>query len=593
MAHRYGNYAVGFLAFIAMCALVSADPITVATATVNGSTYSFGSWATMPVMVSLTCVAGSSSCNGTYYCTDTANTCDPTASGTQYNGSINVSAEGTTYIRYASNNSTGGWGGTGSSTVSIDTMAPAITISDDASGTWTNNDTISVSLDDHSGSGVANVTWVVRSDTSCSSAQDADLNASGNLGATAYADSESTYSGKYICFRAIDNVGHENYTVSSIISHLDTVAPSIDAGSDRSANAQFTQGAAASDSESGIASYAWAKVSGPGNVYIGSPSSKSTAISADTDGNYVIGLTVLDNAGNSAHATFNLDWETTAPSIAIVNPGTTPAQTKTISASASKGTLYLSVTTGTVCDASLQFTSYYAANFNSDSDNGKKICYKAADDAGNTIYKMSDAIGGIQTVKPVLALTGSPTATIEVHSSYTDPGATATSKYEGDISSRIKAQSTVDKDVLGTYTITYSVADSAGNYATQVKRTVKVVDTTPPVLVLNGNASIVIPLGQNYTDSGATATDNYDGDITSKIAVGGSVDTTKAGTYTITYDVTDAAGNKAAQLSRTVKVNDNLGEILMGTLAVVAAVVVIAGAYFAYLKFGKGHHRGL
>ena len=42
-----------------------------------------------------------------------------------------------------------------------------------------------------------------------------------------------------------------------------------------------------------------------------------------------------------------------------------------------------------------------------------------------------------------------------------------------------------------------------------------------------------------------TATDATDGDLTSSIEVVGSVDTSKPGTYSVTYKVADAAGNQA------------------------------------------------
>ena len=51
--------------------------------------------------------------------------------------------------------------------------------------------------------------------------------------------------------------------------------------------------------------------------------------------------------------------------------------------------------------------------------------------------------------------------------------------------------------------------------------------------------------------------DNVDGDITANIVVGGDiVDTNTLGTYIITYDVSDAAGNAATQVTRTVNVID-------------------------------------
>ncbi len=59
----------------------------------------------------------------------------------------------------------------------------------------------------------------------------------------------------------------------------------------------------------------------------------------------------------------------------------------------------------------------------------------------------------------------------------------------------------------------------------------------------------------NGVDVGATASDDTDGDLTASIVVdGGAVDTSAAGTYTVTYNVSDAAGNAATQVSRTVVV---------------------------------------
>ena len=68
-------------------------------------------------------------------------------------------------------------------------------------------------------------------------------------------------------------------------------------------------------------------------------------------------------------------------------------------------------------------------------------------------------------------------------------------------------------------------------------------DTTPPVVTLAGAAAMEINVGDLFTDPGATALDDTDGDITSGIVVTGTVDTMTAGSYTLSYSATDAAGN--------------------------------------------------
>jgi hypothetical protein len=79
-------------------------------------------------------------------------------------------------------------------------------------------------------------------------------------------------------------------------------------------------------------------------------------------------------------------------------------------------------------------------------------------------------------------------------------------------------------------------------------------DTTAPVITLSGSATMSLTVGGSFTDPGATASDNVDGNLTSSIVVTGSVNTSSVGTYTLNYNVSDAAGNAAAQVSRTVNV---------------------------------------
>lgn len=80
-------------------------------------------------------------------------------------------------------------------------------------------------------------------------------------------------------------------------------------------------------------------------------------------------------------------------------------------------------------------------------------------------------------------------------------------------------------------------------------------DFSSPVITLNGDQQITIFKGATYVDMGATAVDNYDGDITANITTDVSeVDTNVVGEYKVTYDVDDDAGNHAVQVERIVKV---------------------------------------
>jgi hypothetical protein len=165
------------------------------------------------------------------------------------------------------------------------------------------------------------------------------------------------------------------------------------------------------------------------------------------------------------------------------------------------------------------------------------------------------------TTTPVITLLGQPTVTIEVGATYTDAGATATDDRDGDITSRIVKGGSVNTAAVATYTLTYDVSDTAGNAATQVVRTVKVVDTTKPVISLVGSAAMNVEVGTSFTDPGATAQDNYDGNITSRIVVTSNVNPGVVGDYTVTYNVSDAAGNAAAPVTRTVSVRESESQV--------------------------------
>ena len=86
-------------------------------------------------------------------------------------------------------------------------------------------------------------------------------------------------------------------------------------------------------------------------------------------------------------------------------------------------------------------------------------------------------------------------------------------------------------------------------------------DIGAPIITLLGDTTINILVGGEFTDPGATATDDEDGDLTANIVVGGdTVDVNTVGTYVITYNVSDAAGNAATQRTRTVIVSEEVIE---------------------------------
>jgi predicted outer membrane repeat protein len=162
----------------------------------------------------------------------------------------------------------------------------------------------------------------------------------------------------------------------------------------------------------------------------------------------------------------------------------------------------------------------------------------------------------LSAAAPTLSLLGPASMTVECGSIFTDPGAKAIGA--NGLPMSIVVTGSVNAKLVGTYLITYSVIDSQGLKAS-VSRTVKVVDTTAPVITLAGAAKINAEYGSTFVDPGATAIDAADG--TMKVNVTGTVNTKKVGVYTLTYDSIDKAGNRATA-TRTVTIADTAGPVI-------------------------------
>lgn len=185
---------------------------------------------------------------------------------------------------------------------------------------------------------------------------------------------------------------------------------------------------------------------------------------------------------------------------------------------------------------------------------GNFVLYTASN---NSVWSTGTMQPPADTVRPVITLTGAATLSVVRGGTFTDPGATAIDNVDGNLSSRIVRTGSVNTATAGTYTLRYDVSDNAGNAAVTVTRTVTVTvpaDTVPPVITLLGSATMSVALGSSFSDPGATATDNVDGNLSSRIVRTGSVNTAAAGSYTLRYDVRDTAGNAATTAVRTVTV---------------------------------------
>lgn len=137
----------------------------------------------------------------------------------------------------------------------------------------------------------------------------------------------------------------------------------------------------------------------------------------------------------------------------------------------------------TICPHAEYKEEGYSATDNYDGDLTKKvkitkkdniITYLVEDSSGNTV-KVKRTIIKEDKTSPVIALKGGETQTIYLNDIWKDQGYTAIDNCDSDITNKVETSGSVNSKKLGTYKITYSVTDEAGNKA-KLERTVKVVN---------------------------------------------------------------------------------------------------------------------
>ncbi len=278
-------------------------------------------------------------------------------------------------------------------------------------------------------------------------------------------------------------------------------------------------------------------------------------VNTSIPGVYVVTYNVSDATGNAATEvtrTVTVTADTTAPVITLIGASTINLE---------QGDSYSDQGATATDDIDGNLTSSIVVGgdtVNTSIVGSYEITYNVSDNAGNAATEVIRTVNVNQdSTIPIITLIGASSINLNIGDSYVEQGATAFDNFDGDISSNIVITGTVNTASAGTYFVNYNVSDAAGNTAATVTRTITVLeDTTPPVISLIGPSRLNLITGDTYTDQGATATDNIDVNLTSSIVVVNTVNTSVAGNYSVTYNVSDAAGNAATEVVRTVNVSD-------------------------------------
>ncbi|WP_245768669.1 immunoglobulin-like domain-containing protein [Stigmatella aurantiaca] len=278
----------------------------------------------------------------------------------------------------------------------------------------------------------------------------------------------------------------------------------------------------------------------------------SGTVNPSAVGQYELTYNVEDSSGNAAtpvQRTVTVS-DTLPPTLALNGPA--PQALECGSPYADPGATALDACAGDLTGAVTR-----SGEVNPNVPNTYTVIYNASDPSGQSAPSVTRQVNVSDTLAPVITVQGPVSDTFECGSEYTDPGATANDQCYGNLTSAVIATRTTIPGQPGNFTLTYSVQDPAGNVATSpVTRTVKVNDDTPPSIALNGEVYVTVECSEPFVDPGAKAVDLCAGDV--PVTVSGTVDTTQAGNYMLSYSAQDPAGNTSATVTRTVQVNDSL-----------------------------------
>ena len=369
------------------------------------------------------------------------------------------------------------------------------------------------------------------------------------LGPTISASTDGTYTVNFQSTDAAGNVSSDNFELE-----WDTSNPVVDAGTDKTATALFAQDATVNDATT--ITYGWSKQSGPGGLVFSAQTSEDTNVTADTDGVYVVKLTATDEVANIGSDTFNLIWDENPPTINM-NGATELKNTPfvkditTTDANSALGLTYSWSKTAGAGTVNFSSTTAEDPTISTSADGIYTIEVQATDSAGNsstgsftlTWDTTAPTVGaGIDEDKNIsFAHAGTASDTSGVASTTWSSSPSANVSFSD--SSTLNPTVTVTSD--GTYTITLSATDNAGNTGTDSY--VLLYDSSAPTVSAGTDVITRVGTLQNATITEANISTIVWSGAGLNFSNTGAEDTTISsaidGLYTATLTVTDKAGN--------------------------------------------------
>ena len=166
-----------------------------------------------------------------------------------------------------------------------------------------------------------------------------------------------------------------------------------------------------------------------------------------------------------------------------------------------------------------------------------------------------------------MTLNGDQVILLEYGQEYQEPGATAVVSEEG-LVVPVTVSGQVDSTRLGKYLLKYT-AQNEGHTRTEY-RYVHVIDTEIPNITLTSDPKAYTLMGEAYQEEGFSATDNYDGNLTSKV-IRKEID------GVMHYTVTDSAGNTATVTRKINYIDPN------------APIITLEGGEMSFILAGENY----
>src|SRR5210317_353798 len=343
---------------------------------------------------------------------------------------------------------------------------------------------------------------------------------------------DNTEVGSYtVTYEAADGV-NENTIVTRTVNVVDTNAPIVTLNNPELNPINLERFAVFADIDPGI--HMTADQSG-------------TLVSVDiseldntAQGTYTVTYNVVDDQNNSNLITRGVTVVDTVPPVVTLREPNTPYTLERFA-------LWSEIDPGVDID---EGSYIHSVSVNNTQIGVQTVTYDVRD--GTNITTVIRAITVSDTFAPVITVNPPTSVTVERYSTYTDLGATVD---EGSEITNVDTSS-VDMTNVGEYTVTYTAYD--GNTYSTATRTVNVVDTTGPSIILDDDHPgeiYQVERYSTYVEPGASA------GVFAVTIDSSQVNTSIVGTYYVTYTASDQYQNSTT-VYRRVDVIDSTGPVI-------------------------------